>query len=102
MDTSLGRLQEKDPALFKRLGRTVVHEGELPRHSVYTRFLHWAYGVFFFLALLSGFAIYLPFLFRVVCAGVRRARPIRACFIPGLGWDSSSSSGCRRSTGWGP
>jgi formate dehydrogenase subunit gamma len=64
MATSIGRLQEEEPGLFKKLGRTVVHEGELRRHSVYTRFLHWAYGIFFFLALISGFAIYLPFLFR--------------------------------------
>ncbi|MFZ3212478.1 MAG: formate dehydrogenase subunit gamma [Terriglobales bacterium] len=64
MATSIGRMQEKEPALFDQLGRTVVHEGELPRHSVYTRFLHWAYGIFFFLALFTGFAIYMPFLFR--------------------------------------
>jgi formate dehydrogenase subunit gamma len=87
MATSLGRLQEKDPALFKRLGRTVVHEGELPRHSVYTRFLHWAYGVFFFLALISGFAIYMPFLFRVfapVFGGPANARMLHPWF--GLGF----------------
>jgi len=64
MATSIGPLQEREPGIFGKLGRTVVHEGELPRHSVYTRFLHWAYGIFFFLALLSGFAVYLPFLFR--------------------------------------
>ncbi|MGO9211983.1 MAG: cytochrome b/b6 domain-containing protein, partial [Terriglobales bacterium] len=64
MATSIGRMQEKEPGIFNKLGRTTVHEGELQRHSVYTRFLHWAYGIFFFLALLTGFAIYLPFLFR--------------------------------------
>jgi formate dehydrogenase subunit gamma len=47
-----------------RMGRTVVHEGELLRHTVYTRFLHWMVGIFFFLALLSGFGIYLPWIFR--------------------------------------
>lgn len=31
-----------------RMGRTVVHEGELLRHTVYTRFLHWMVGIFFF------------------------------------------------------
>ena len=31
---------------------------------VYTRFLHWMVGIFFFLALLSGFGIYLPWIFR--------------------------------------
>ena len=64
MATVARRMEEREPRIFERLGRTVVHEGELKRHSVYTRFLHWAYGIFFFLALLSGFAIYLPFLFR--------------------------------------
>jgi len=64
MATSVGRMQEKEPQFFNKLGRTTVHEGELQRHSVYTRFLHWAYGIFFFLALFTGFAIYLPFLFR--------------------------------------
>ena len=34
------------------------------RHPVYTRFLHWMVGIFFFLALLSGFGIYLPWIFR--------------------------------------
>ncbi len=46
------------------LGQTVVHQGELLRHRVYTRFLHWMYGIFFFLALLSGFGIFMPAAFR--------------------------------------
>jgi formate dehydrogenase subunit gamma len=45
-------------------GRTVVREGELLRHPVYTRVLHWAVALFFILALLSGFAIYTPWLYR--------------------------------------
>ena len=49
-----------------RMGRTVVYEGELLRHRVYTRFLHWMVGISFFLALLSGFAIYTPWIFRWV------------------------------------
>jgi formate dehydrogenase subunit gamma len=47
-----------------RVGRTVVYVGELLRHRAYARFLHWMYGIFFFLALLSGFGIYLPWIFR--------------------------------------
>ncbi len=43
---------------------TEVYEGELLRHRVYTRFLHWMVALFFFLALFSGFGIYLPWLFR--------------------------------------
>src|SRR5271169_5474066 len=46
-----------------RVGRTVVYVGELLRHRAYARFLHWMYGIFFFLALLSGFGIYLPWIF---------------------------------------
>ncbi len=52
------------PNRIDQMGRTVVHEGELLRHTVYTRFLHWMVGIFFFLALLSGFGIYLPWIFR--------------------------------------
>ena len=64
MATSVRGMLEGEPRIFQRLGMTVVHEGELKRHSVYTRFLHWSYGILFFLALLSGFTIYQPFLFR--------------------------------------
>jgi formate dehydrogenase subunit gamma len=49
---------------INRVGLTVVYVGELLRHRAYTRFLHWAYGIFLFLALVSGFAIYLPWMFR--------------------------------------
>ena len=44
-------------------GGTVVRPGELLRHSTYTRLLHWSVAGFFVLALLSGFAIYTPWLF---------------------------------------
>jgi formate dehydrogenase subunit gamma len=46
------------------VSRTVVHEGELLRHPPRTRVLHWAVAIFFVLALLSGFAIYTPWLYR--------------------------------------
>jgi formate dehydrogenase subunit gamma len=40
---------------------------ELPaRHSVYTRVLHWIVAAFFILALLSGFALYTPWLFHLL------------------------------------
>ena len=55
---------ELGPMLIDRIGRTVVYEGELLRHPAYARFLHWMVGIFFFLALLSGFGIYLPWIFR--------------------------------------
>src|ERR1700690_4554076 len=52
------------PNAIDRMGRTVVYTGELLRHPVSTRFLPWMVGIFFFLALLSGFGIYLPWIFR--------------------------------------
>ena len=63
MATSADRFIHR-PNAIDRLGKTVVYVGELMRHPVYTRFLHWMVGIFFFLALLSGFAIYLPWIFR--------------------------------------
>ncbi len=63
MATSANSFQHRTNAI-DRLGQTVVYEGELLRHPVYTRFLHWMVGIFFFLALLSGFGIYLPWIFR--------------------------------------
>jgi formate dehydrogenase subunit gamma len=51
----------EDRAAF---GRTVVYEDELLRHSVSARLLHWSVAAFFILALLSGFAIYSPWLYR--------------------------------------
>ena len=45
-------------------GRTIVHEDEVVRHPVYTRVLHWSVAIFFVLSLLSGFAIYSPWLYR--------------------------------------
>ena len=44
-------------------GRTVVYEGELLRHSAYTRIVHWAVAITFILALLSGFALFTPWLY---------------------------------------
>ena len=58
MATSANRFVHRTNVI-DRLGRTVVYAGELLRHPVYTRFLHWMVGIFFFLALLSGFGIYL-------------------------------------------
>ena len=43
---------------------TTVHESELLRHPTYTRLVHWGSAIFFILALLTGFAIYTPWLFR--------------------------------------
>jgi formate dehydrogenase subunit gamma len=64
MTTSVEQFDEKARREFGKLGRTTVHAGELLRHPTYTRFLHWTVAIFFFLALLSGLAIYSPWLFR--------------------------------------
>jgi formate dehydrogenase subunit gamma len=64
MGTAVERFDDKARELFDGIGRNEVYEGELLRHRVYTRFLHWMVALFFFLALFSGFGIYLPWLFR--------------------------------------
>jgi formate dehydrogenase subunit gamma len=46
----------------------VVHDGELLRHPTYTRVLHWGVAIFFLLSLVSGFAIYSPWLFHPLTA----------------------------------
>jgi formate dehydrogenase subunit gamma len=63
MTTSVEQFDEKARREFGKLGHTTLHEGELLRHPVYTRFLHWSVAIFFILALLSGLAIYSPWLF---------------------------------------
>src|SRR5437588_13047263 len=63
MATAVERFDEKARQTFERFGKTEVYVGELPRHPVYTRFLHWMVALFFFLALFTGFGIYLPWLF---------------------------------------
>lgn len=64
MSSSVERFDDKARREFSRYGRTVVHRGELLRHPVYTRILHWSVALSFILSLLSGFAIYSPWLYR--------------------------------------
>src|ERR1041384_6928798 len=64
MSASAERFDERARREGGRRGRTVVRRGELLRHPVYTRVLHWLVAISFVLALLSGFAIYSPWLFR--------------------------------------
>jgi formate dehydrogenase subunit gamma len=61
---ALDRFDDNARRKFESLGQTTVYRGELLRHPVYTRVLHWTVAVFFFLALFTGFGIYLPWLFR--------------------------------------
>jgi formate dehydrogenase subunit gamma len=64
MSTSVERFDERARREAERVGQTLVHRGELLRHPVYTRVLHWLVAISFVLALLSGFAIYSPWLFK--------------------------------------
>src|SRR5919109_2632253 len=57
------RLPRAKRARADRFGRTVVYQGEILRHGVYTRVVHWAVAIFFILALLSGFALFTPWLY---------------------------------------
>ncbi len=61
---AIERFDGKARHTAEQLGQTKVYRGELLRHPVYTRVLHWAVALFFFLALFTGFGIYLPWLFR--------------------------------------
>ena len=49
---------------YDEAARERVRRGELLRHLLYTRVLHWITAIAFILALLSGFAIYSPWLYR--------------------------------------
>jgi formate dehydrogenase subunit gamma len=64
LSTAIERFDEGARARFGAHGRTIVRDDELIRHPVYTRVLHWSVAIFFVLALLSGFAIYSPWLYR--------------------------------------
>lgn len=44
----------------------MVRQGELLRHPLHTRVLHWGVALFFIPALLSGFAIYSPWAYRAI------------------------------------
>ena len=64
MASAVERFDDKARQKFESIGETAVYQGELLRHPVYTRVLHWMVALSFFLALFSGFGIYLPWLFR--------------------------------------
>jgi formate dehydrogenase subunit gamma len=64
MTTAVDRFDGAARRRVNSHGRTTVHEDELLRHPLYTRLLHWWVAIFFLLALLSGFAVYTPWLYR--------------------------------------
>src|SRR5258708_38782496 len=63
MSGALERFDAEARRTFSRYGSTVVRRGYLFRHPVYTRVLHWTVTIFFIASLLSGFAVYSPWLF---------------------------------------
>lgn len=63
MNPAAKGFDEKARGEFARIGTTRVRRRELLRHPVYTRFLHWSVAIFFILSLLTGFAVYSPWLY---------------------------------------
>jgi formate dehydrogenase subunit gamma len=87
MGTVIERFDDKARRAFDAIGQTEVYKGELLRHPVYTRVLHWAVALFFFLALFSGFGIYLPWLFRwftPIFGGGALSRELHPWFVVGF------------------
>jgi len=54
MSSAVERFDDKARESFESAGQTTVYRGELLRHPVYTRVLHWTVALFFFLALFTG------------------------------------------------
>lgn len=83
MSSTAKGFDEKARGSFARFGTTRIRSGELLRHPVYTRFLHWSVAIFFILSLLTGFAIYSPWLFywiTPVFGGGARTRALHPWF----------------------
>ena len=64
MTPVVDRVDEAARGRVNAYGRTRVGQDELLRYPVYTRVLHWSVAIFFLLALLSGLAVYTPWLYR--------------------------------------
>ena len=83
MTTSAKEFDERAHREFARYGKTSVYRGELLRHTAYTRFLHWMVAIFFVLSLLTGFALYSPWLFHWIAplfGGGPRTRALHPWF----------------------
>ena len=79
----MSAIDERARGAFARVGTTRVRRGELLRHPVYTRVLHWLVAIFFILSLLTGFAVYSPWLFHwitPVFGGGPRTRALHPWF----------------------
>jgi formate dehydrogenase subunit gamma len=83
VSTTAKGLDDKARGGFARIGTTRVYRGELLRHPVYSRVLHWSVAIFFILSLLTGFAIYSPWLFHWIAplfGGGPRTRALHPWF----------------------
>ena len=83
MSSTAKNFDEEARGEFARFGTTRVRRGELLRHPVYTRFLHWCVAIFFILSLLTGFAISSAWLFRWIAplfGGGPRTRALHPWF----------------------
>jgi len=65
MNGAVGRVGENARSVAGAHGQD-VRPGEILRHSLYTRIVHWTSAAFFILALISGFAIYTPWFFHAM------------------------------------
>jgi formate dehydrogenase subunit gamma len=66
MNRTVERFDENARRGVGAYGRTIVRDGEVLRHPVYTRILHWGVAIFFIPAMLTGLAIYSPWLYRAL------------------------------------
>jgi formate dehydrogenase subunit gamma len=64
MSSSADSLPGKSAHSYTRDTHTVVHQGELLRHPLHVRIVHWSVALSFVLSLLSGLAIYSPWTFK--------------------------------------
>ena len=94
MATPATRLRAQPDHFINRIGHTVVYAGELLRHRVYTRSCTGPTGSSSSSRLLSGFGIYMPWLFRWFTPLFGGGAMTRLC-IPGSVWDLCSSSDCK-------
>ena len=95
---AIERFDDEARRKFESMGNTTVYWGELLRHPVYDRFLHWSIALFFSWHFSPGSA----FIFLGSSAGSHRfleAHNSAASCIPTSASRSSFSSPSKRSTG---
>ena len=93
MSGALERFDAEARRTFSRYGSTVVRRGYLFRHPVYTRVLHWTVTIFFIASLLTGFAVYSPWLFHWLTPLFGGGPPV----VDGVVHSASSEHGQHRS-----